>query len=95
MCGVDPDRLLLAFMLIWESGQQNLWLFLSSRLGVDVKATFPNVVETDIGEKNTAYIRNYLYIEPESRKSKKKDAVMSPNQEKDIEEVLIEYAGKM
>lgn len=92
---VDPDGLLAALKLIWQSGQHNLRLFLSSRFGVDVKATFPDVVEADIGESNTADIRFYLQTEIEKRRSKQHDAVMTPDQATDLERVLIEYAGGM
>ncbi|KAE8448954.1 hypothetical protein EG329_008750 [Mollisiaceae sp. DMI_Dod_QoI] len=92
---VDPDGLLAALKLIWESGQQNLRLFLSSRLGVDVKATFPTLIEADIGESNTADIQYYLQTEIESRRSKQKDSVMTSGQAKELEKVLIDYAGGM
>jgi Cdc6-like AAA superfamily ATPase len=92
---VDPNGLLKALKEIWQSGQQNLRLFLSSRMGVDVKAIFPDVIEADIGLSNTDDIKYYLRTEIESRRSDQTDPVMTPEQATELEKVLIEYAGGM
>jgi Cdc6-like AAA superfamily ATPase len=92
---VDPNGLLRALKEIWMSGQRNLRLFLSSRMGVEVKAIFPEVIETDIGLSNSDDIRYYLRTEIERRRADQNDRVMTLEQAKELEEVLIGYAGGM
>jgi hypothetical protein len=70
---VDPDGLLKALKVIWKSGQQNLRLFLSSRMGVDVKARFPEVVEVNMGMSNTEDIKYYLRTDIERRRPEQTD----------------------